>query len=289
MITLFTTPKNFKGEFNIIQTNALNSWRSISPDIQIIIIGNSEGNEEAADSIKAEFISNVKCSKEGTPLLSDLFAIAQSKAKNEIMAYINADIILPFDFLESIEIVSKHFHKFLLIGQRWDLDVDKKIAFKDEKAIKNFWKSAYTKSKKHGVSGIDYFVFRKGMYKNLPDFVVGRWAWDNWLIWKARRNMLPVIDGTEVIRVIHQNHSYKFHNIRSIQDSKSGDEFKNNVKLSRNKLLNILDSTHIIFGGKIFRKNKKDEKIRYLHRLPNIFPEISILIKIYRRFYKRIN
>ena len=39
MITLFSTPKNFTGIFSHIQLNALRSWRSISPDIQIIIFG----------------------------------------------------------------------------------------------------------------------------------------------------------------------------------------------------------------------------------------------------------
>ena len=46
MVTLFTTTKDFLGIFNIIQTNALNSWRAISPSIQIIILGNSYGSKE---------------------------------------------------------------------------------------------------------------------------------------------------------------------------------------------------------------------------------------------------
>ena len=38
MITLFSTPKNFTVIYKIIQENALRSWRSLSPKIQIIII-----------------------------------------------------------------------------------------------------------------------------------------------------------------------------------------------------------------------------------------------------------
>ena len=95
MITLFSTHKNFTGIFDIIQTNALNNWRSISPDIQIIIIGNSKGSKEIASSINADYVPEVKCSPEGTPLLEDLFRIAQSRARNPIMIYVNADIILP--------------------------------------------------------------------------------------------------------------------------------------------------------------------------------------------------
>ena len=73
MITLFSTPKDFVGIFKNIQLNALRSWRALSPDIQIIILGDSEGSREAADEIQAEYIEDVQCSPRGVPILSDLF------------------------------------------------------------------------------------------------------------------------------------------------------------------------------------------------------------------------
>ena len=47
MITIFTTPKDFKNEFEIIQKNAINSWRVLSNDIEIIIMGNSIGSKDS--------------------------------------------------------------------------------------------------------------------------------------------------------------------------------------------------------------------------------------------------
>ena len=49
MITLFATPKNFTDIFNTIQLNALRSWRALSPEIQIIIFGDSDGSKQAAE------------------------------------------------------------------------------------------------------------------------------------------------------------------------------------------------------------------------------------------------
>ena len=287
MITLFTTPKNFTGIFKVIQTNALNSWRVISHDIQIIIMGNSDGSKDAAKLINAEHIQDIKCSPEGTPLLSDLFDIAQKRARYNILAYVNADIILPPNLLREIDHLDNKFNKFLMVGHRWDLDVDKFIDFKTEVKRKIFWSSIEGNSKKHECTGIDYFIFRKGMYPKLPEFVVGRWGWDNWLIWKARRCMVPVIDCSKNIIAIHQNHGYKYHNISSIEDSKKGSEAKHNIQLIKNRQLNILDSTHLLSENKIIKKRDKESKKRYLHRLEKVFPEFSILIKIYRRFYKR--
>jgi len=287
MITLFTTTKIFSGIFKIIQTNALNSWRAISPGIQIIILGNSYGSKDAAKVIDAEYVPDVKCSPEGTPLLSDLFDIAQKRAKYNILAYVNADIILPKNLLSEIHLLDNKFNRFLMVGHRWDMDIDKIIDFNTKIEQIKFWNSIKKNSKKHACTGIDYFIFKKGMYQKLPEFVIGRWGWDNWLIWKARRHMVPVIDGSKNIIAIHQNHGYKYHNISSIEDSKKGSEAKHNIKLINNRHLNILDSTHLLSGNKIIKKRDKESKIRYLHRLPRIFPEIAILIKLYRRFYKR--
>jgi len=287
MITLFSTPKDFIGIFKIIQTNALRSWRHLSPDIQIIIMGDSQGSYEMAEEIGAEFIPNIQCSKEGTPLLSDLFRQAQKKARFSIMTFINADIILPVNFLNAVNIAAKRFNQFLLIGHRWDMDVNTVVDFQDSQAANHFWESAANKSQKHPCTGIDYFVFNKGLWKSLPDFIIGRPGYDNWLIWNIRRRLLPVIDASEIINAVHQNHDYNFHNVKNRKGRDTGNETKVNIKLHKGKLLNILDANYQISEGEIHKKKSHEFTIRNLYRLPKIFPEISILIKLYRRVYIR--
>ncbi len=46
MLTLFSTPKPFRGHINIIQRNALESWRRLDPDAEIILFGDDEGAAE---------------------------------------------------------------------------------------------------------------------------------------------------------------------------------------------------------------------------------------------------
>ena len=279
MITLFTTTKDFTGIYKTIQMNALKSWRSISNDIEIIILGDSKGSKEAAEEVGAEYIPNVKCSDQGTPLLSDLFQQADERAKYSILTYINADIILPKNFYEEVMTVSKCFNKFLMVGHRWDMDVDDIIEFENDNEQNNFWERVKINSEKHACSGIDYFVYKRNQWKKLPDFIIGRPGFDNWLIWKARRRLLPVIDGTESIQVVHQNHPVnQFYEIE-------GDK---NKKLHNEKTLNILDASYRLFDGKVMKKKDKEFKIRNLHRLTVIFPEFSLLIKLYRRIYKRL-
>jgi hypothetical protein len=42
----------------------------------------------------------------------------------------------------------------------------------------------------------------------MPAFAIGRAGWDNWMIYAGRRNGWPVIDGTQSIMIVHQNHDY---------------------------------------------------------------------------------
>ena len=279
MITLFTTTKDFTGIYKTIQMNALKSWRSISNDIEIIIFGDSKGSKEAAEEVGAEYIPNIECSDQGTPLLSDLFQQADKRAKYSILTFINADIILPENFFDEIMTVSKCFNKFLMVGHRWDMDVDDIIEFENNNEKNNFWERVKINSEKHGCSGIDYFVYKRNQWEKLPKFIIGRPGFDNWLIWKTRRKLFPVVDGTESIQVVHQNHPVnKFYKIE-------GDK---NKKLHNGKTLNILDASYRLFDGKVMKKKDKEFKIRNLHRLTVIFPEFSLLIKLYRRIYKRL-
>ena len=129
----------------------------------------------------------------------------------------------------------------------------------------------------HACTGIDYFIYSRKQWGKIPDFIIVRPGFDNWLIWKARRNFFSVIDCTDSVKVIHQNHpTKKYYN-------KEGDI---NRKLHGGKTLNILDAKYKLIGGKINKKNDTEFNIRNLHRLPRIFPELTIFIKLYRRYYK---
>jgi hypothetical protein len=59
---------------------------------------------------------------------------------------------------------------------------------------------------------IDYFVFTRGLYgPDIPPLVIGRVFWDNWLLWKARNSGAPVVDASEAVIAVHQNHDYRYH------------------------------------------------------------------------------
>ena len=209
MFTLFAIPKAFKGHDEIIQRNAFESWRLLGPSIEIMILGDDAGTAEVAAEYGFRHIPFVRRNEHGTPMLDDLFQQAQKHASHNYLCYINSDIIIAGGFLESAEAVIRHFDRFLMVGQRWDLDIRNPFDFSRPDWQSRLRSQCATEGTLHYHSGIDYFFFSPGIYEQMPPLILGRIAWDNWLVVNARRMGAAVIDATEMVFAVHQNHEYK--------------------------------------------------------------------------------
>ena len=91
--------------------------------------------------------------------------------------------------------------------RRWDVDVPEPINFGDAGWTEHLRASARTRGSRRDEFWIDLFVFKRGMYLDLPPLIVGHCYWDNWMIWKALVDGVRVIDGTSFV-LVHQNHGY---------------------------------------------------------------------------------
>lgn len=211
MLTLFTTAKPFKDHFSLIQNNALRSWKLLGPDIEIILFGDDEGSAAFAQSAGVRHEPKIAVNQSGAPLLNDMFDRAQRLARYETVSYCNADIILTADFIRAIENVRSRFDKFLMVGRRWDLDVTQTIDFSHPDWQQTLVDRAHREGLQRLHYNIDYFAFPKGLYCNLPPLAIGRRWWDNWLLWKMQAEGVPVVDASQVVVAIHQNHDYAHH------------------------------------------------------------------------------
>ncbi len=207
MLTIFSIPKAFRGHTGVIQRNAIQSWTRLQLRPEIILLGNDEGTAEVAGELGLRHLPQIACSDHGTPLLSDLFHRAESAATMPWLCYVNADVILLSDFLRAAKTVQRKFPSSLLISKRINLDITAKLDFEAgwEESIK---RRASAMGKDEHYTGIDVFVFPKGMYRQIPDFAIGRLWFDHWLIKAAREQNLPVVDASLVAPVLHQNHDY---------------------------------------------------------------------------------
>jgi hypothetical protein len=206
-LTIFATPKRFQGHIGIIQRNAIASWTRLNPRPEIILFGTDDGTAEAAREFGLRHVPIVKANQWGTPLVSDLFQQAETIGTGSALCYVNSDILLFDDFPQAIERVSGWSDRFLIVGRRTDLDVTGPLEFEQNWAP-NLRDRAKREGKLQIARSIDYFAFSRGLYPAMPALAIGRFWWDNWLLWKARSVRARVVDASKAALVVHQNHDY---------------------------------------------------------------------------------
>ncbi len=274
MLTLFTTAKPFRGHVGIIQRNALQSWKALHPDIEIILFGKDEGAAETAQEFGLRHEPHVECNEHGTKRLDYMFARAQAIARHKILCYINCDIILLQDFCRAIERVRAMRREFLMVGRRWDTDIAEPLAFaapngQSQERQSGDWRAgerqtphwetdlrshALRRGRKRTSEWIDYFVFSRGLYgPDMPPFVL-RVFWDNWLVWKALDSGKPVIDASRAVLAVHQNHDYS-HHPQGKQGVWNGEEAGRNGQLAGGwrHLRTIADATEVLTPARLKR------------------------------------
>jgi hypothetical protein len=253
LITLFSAPKSFTDpHIATIQRNALRSWTQL-PEVEIIVLGKEAGLAETARKLGIRHIPDVKCNASGTPLVSSMFQLARRDSPSGNLCIINTDMILLDDFARAAQQAIKLKDQFVLLSQRWDLDVSEPIQFTQGWQDK-LRSSVRDRGMLHRPAGSDFFLFPRSCYTDVPDFAIGRAGWDNWMIYKASQEKWPVIDGTPSITIIHQNHDYGH-----LPDSKPHytlPETNENIRLAGGEgpiRYTILDSTHCLRDGKLAR------------------------------------
>lgn len=253
MFTLFSIPKAFIGHSAIIQRNALQSWLKLEPRCEIILYGDDAGVADAAAEFHVQHIPDVERNAYGTPLLSSAFRLVQQRASHPLVCYVNADIILLKDLRQAISLVS--FQQFLMVGQRWNVDISAPMDFQHPDWEQNLRRRLSQDAQLQPPFGSDYFIFAKDINWDFPEFAVGRPGWDNWIIYRARSLRLPVIDATLACTVIHQNHDYAHIKGGMTPTSYEGPEAVVNRKFvgGEEYSFNLRDVTHVLKGNALHK------------------------------------
>lgn len=299
LLTLFTAPKPFIDPHIItIQRNALNSWKALDPEVEILVFGKDEGIAENTRELGIRHVPEVTCNPHGTPLISSMLALARKSSNSPFLGIINADILLFPDVLSAIRAVEGNFKKFLLAGQRWDMKVDERMTGSDH--LVEFKRKIFSEGILHPPMGSDYFIFPRDCFLEIPDFAIGRAGWDNWFIYNSRFEGWPVIDGTHDITIVHQNHDYR--HLPGGQPHYRLPETKENVSKGggEHTIFTLFDSQYNLIDGKLTRKPLTVSKIlREIEISPTTFLKSRSLgglfyfaahpKKAYAEIRKRIN
>jgi hypothetical protein len=158
------------------------------------------------------------------------------------------------DFVEAARRSRLQRDKFVLLSQRWDLDITQPIEFTDgwEKRLRS---TVHSQGTLHRPAGSDFFLFPRSTFLEIPHFTIGRAGWDNWMIYRARQEKWTVIDCTPSVMIVHQNHDYS--HLPGGKPHYEHPDTNENIRLAggeANIRYTILDATHQLApNGKLVR------------------------------------
>jgi hypothetical protein len=264
LITIFSAPKPFTDpHIDVIQRNAIQSWIRLGVDVEVILVGEEDGMADVAAEYGVRMLTQVERNASGTPLVSSIFDLVRQASHSPFLAYVNADILLLPDLVQATcqagnalqgdhndEFSSGGDEAFLLIGQRWDLEVTAPLEYSAswQERLKD---QVQTQGQLHAPAGSDYFVFPRTAFTHMPDFAIGRAGWDNWMIYHARQRGWLVIDCTPSVVIVHQNHDYS--HLPGGRPHYDQDESQENMSMAGGlaHMYMVLDADCQLVGGRL--------------------------------------
>jgi hypothetical protein len=272
-LTFFTAPKPFVNpHIAMIQRNAIRSWLHMGEEVQVFLIGQEQGMAQLAGELGVEHLAHVLRNQQGTPLVSSIFSLARENSSSPFLAYVNADILLLPEFMGITRLVASQLEDFLIVGQRWDLDVQQEFNFGtgwDARLIQMLQREG----RLHPPGGSDYFIFPRACFMDIPPFAIGRAGWDNWMFFHARQRGWPVVNATATLRVIHQDHDYS--HLPGGVAHYNLPETEENVRLAggRRTIFSLLDADYELADLKVVRYKLRGRK---LWREIEIYPLVKL-------------
>jgi len=271
VMTIFTAPKPFTDpHIDIIQRNAIQSWAGLGDGIEVLLMGDEEGMAEVAAEYGVRHLPDVAYSPKGVPLINSMFSLAEEASTSPLFTFVNADILLFPEIVEIAQQVKAQEEAFVLLGQRWDLDVTHLLDF-SEGWPERLRQETLRRGNLHPPGGSDYFVYPRGVWKATPDLVVGRAGWDNWMIFYAVHQPWPAIDATKDIMIVHQSHGYT--HLPDSQPHYGHEETFINMELGGGwgNMYMLLDTNMELINDRI--RKPRPRLIRYLRQLEHfIYP-----------------
>jgi hypothetical protein len=205
----------------LIQRNTLMALHFLAPQVRITVFASDSDQvlelcKELGDSIECsdQFDSN----EHGTPLLKSMFVRVEQTTDARMFGYMNADILFDENLVEAIRTVLRGVEdgilssRVLVVGQRINFQMPFPFNASNEYVINQQADAAVIKTMAERASvflegAMDFFFITKGafVWSKVPDFIIGRPAYDNWLVDHAYHDKADRVDITLTVHAVHQN------------------------------------------------------------------------------------
>ena len=206
LLTLFSTWPDGNNSTSVINITCYN-WAAMMPLVQPVLFTN---NIRAADMCSKrgwETFPVGRTAAGGAPVLKDMFLAVRENVKSLFYGFANGDILFDERLLQTllkiyVSSLETELKNVLIVGIRTNVN---NVTFEDAKTFKSLSETAKRRGKLFIPMSADYFITDAGYpWMDIPEIVIGRRGYDNWLILNALRQNQSVIDVTNTVLAVHQ-------------------------------------------------------------------------------------
>jgi hypothetical protein len=252
-VILFSSPKPRRDDTEAVQISAFRSWRRVFPKARILLFADGATWEDFAREVGFELAGSLPLSSEKGEVIQFPFEKVSKLAGDGLAMYVNSDILLDPSAHATAVSLENLPGPWLASARRCCLSQ----WVGPELAKENEWKEFYKRARETGVWGeacaMDVFLFRGLSFEAMPPFLIGHRGWDNWMIYNARNQNIPVIDISMTMRAIHCDHDYSYAKGGSAPNLRDGPLEKSNLRLlgGEERLFHLGHATHELRHGKV--------------------------------------
>jgi len=230
LATLATTllPTEAGAQKYRIQLNTLRALSYLRPDIDTVVFSNNNASssgvvDEMCKKLGIRVINDFESNPHNTPYVRSIFEYLEGDVSisSPFIGYVNADIIFSSTLNNTLNAILQYqrvrrkvHRQVLIIGQRTNVQVnftsteDHEEELKEEQEYEKFVVKAQRHGDLFGTDAQDFFIATQGAFNwsDIPDFVVGRPGYDNWLVDYIfhKHKTHSLIDITNTTLAIHQ-------------------------------------------------------------------------------------
>ena len=208
LLTLFTTWTNTSSKTKV-HYQTMRNWSSMKPYIIPVIFSNSEHVRTTCISAGWEALPVSVSSHYGVPVLKYMYRDVKERFNSTFYAYSNGDILYTYSLINTLlELVMSDvsvMEPLLIVGRRTNV---LNVTTEEAASWESLDKIARDRGTLFSTDAEDYFISSDSFpWEAVDELIIGRPAYDNWLLLFARGCGMKTIDVTKTVLAVHQTDS----------------------------------------------------------------------------------
>ncbi|CAG2250853.1 unnamed protein product [Mytilus edulis] len=190
----------------IVHNNTKRNWPSLDCQIRAVLFTNNSVLAKEFRSGGWDILPIKYVSKSDTPILKHMYITIARHYKASIIGYVNADILFTSSLKQTLEFINKYDKiigtHFMLTGKRINIE---DLTTDEASSVSSLIRASKDRGTLFRTDAEDYFFTNRFFpWNSLPDLVIGRPAYDNFLLLFAKMSNFTTVDLTQTVDAIHQ-------------------------------------------------------------------------------------